>query len=401
MGAGGAPAPTPRLQPGGFPWGQETHGPYTAFMQSGVEGIVMPKAQPIPNPNPPNWNVNDPTAVPAQTGPGFEGWYKSEFGCVSWSSFESMTAEMPEDQWSMSSPGALNRNWNASNIIAVFFGPEASVEMGRYGEAAFKKQLYQSMVGQALFLKTEIEAWRSQNVFGTTIWMYNEIWPTGGWGSIEYGADMPGQVVGGRWKPLHYTFRKSTFADQLSTCNTAGACFITNDAPFPFAGTITVRLINMLTGNSTVMKRAAVSLPAGAGVTQWYCADGASVSWVGTMDAIAPAPPPPPPPPPPSYGVYYHQYPDPATAKFVQLNSTNETACEKACTADAACLGFTMEDNSGTDPVADCWSVDQFVMIGPECALRNTAGVLLDLFSRLTNRVGCSTPHQCLRLRNY
>jgi hypothetical protein len=39
------------------------------------------------------------------------------------------------------------------------------------GEVAFKRQLYQSMVGQALFLKTEIEGWRAQNVFGTTIWM--------------------------------------------------------------------------------------------------------------------------------------------------------------------------------------------------------------------------------------
>jgi hypothetical protein len=31
---------------------------------------------------------------------------------------------------------------------------------------------------------------------------YNEIWPTGGWGSIEYGSAVPGQVEGGRWKPL-------------------------------------------------------------------------------------------------------------------------------------------------------------------------------------------------------
>ena len=68
----------------------------------------------------------------------------------------------------------------------------------------------------------------------------NEIWPTGGWGSIEYGtASVPGQVrrrrwcflgvllcwlrrarvtrplppllmwqvLGGRWKPLHYMVR--------------------------------------------------------------------------------------------------------------------------------------------------------------------------------------------------
>jgi hypothetical protein len=40
------------------------------------------------------------------------------------------------------------------------------------GEAAFKRSLYQSMIGQLLYVKTEIEAWRSQNVFGTTFWMY-------------------------------------------------------------------------------------------------------------------------------------------------------------------------------------------------------------------------------------
>lgn len=46
-------------------------------------------------------------------------------------------------------------------------------------QVAFKRQLYQSMIGQLLFLKTEIESWRSSNVWGTTFWMYNEIWPTG------------------------------------------------------------------------------------------------------------------------------------------------------------------------------------------------------------------------------
>ncbi len=38
----------------------------------------------------------------------------------------------------------------------------------------------------------------------------NEIWPTGGWGSIEYGnPSIAGQVLGGRWKPLHYLVRWS------------------------------------------------------------------------------------------------------------------------------------------------------------------------------------------------
>ena len=31
--------------------------------------------------------VNHPTLVPAHVGQGEEGWYRSEFGCVAWSSF--------------------------------------------------------------------------------------------------------------------------------------------------------------------------------------------------------------------------------------------------------------------------------------------------------------------------
>ena len=54
--------------------------------------------------------------------------------------------------------------------------------------------------------------------------MYNEIWPTGGWGSIEYGSAVPGQVLGGRWKPLHYVLRASIFADQLCVCTADGSC---------------------------------------------------------------------------------------------------------------------------------------------------------------------------------
>merc|ERR1719230_691332 len=94
---------------------------------------------------------------------------------------------MSSDQWSMNGTVGQNRNWNPANVISTFFGEDAVLGMNQTGEVAFKRQLYQSMIGQMLFLKTEIEAWRSQNVWGTTIWMYNEIWPTGGWGSIEYG----------------------------------------------------------------------------------------------------------------------------------------------------------------------------------------------------------------------
>ena len=73
----------------------------------------------------------------------------------------------------------------------------------------------------------------------------NEIWPTGGWGSIEYGTPgVPGQVVGGRWKPLHYFLRKSAFADVVAVCGKGGLCFVKNDRPMqPFAGTVTVTFV--------------------------------------------------------------------------------------------------------------------------------------------------------------
>ena len=56
-------------------------------------------------------------------------------------------------------------------------------------------------------LKQDIEKHRSQNHFGLLVWQLNEIWPTGGWGSLEYGSRRAGQVIGGRWKPLHYLYR--------------------------------------------------------------------------------------------------------------------------------------------------------------------------------------------------
>ena len=133
------------------------------------------------------------------------------------------------------------------------------------------------MLGQALFMKTEIEGWRSTNIYGSTTWMYNELWPTGGWGSIEYGGNTTGQVSGGRWKPLQYFFRATTFADQLATCNVWGACFIKNDVPFAFDGTVTLKLINTLSGVSVPLRDHNVSLAPGAGVTEWFCATAAPV----------------------------------------------------------------------------------------------------------------------------
>lgn len=72
----------------------------------------------------------------------------------------------------------------------------------------------------------------------------NEIWPTGGWGSIEYGTPGTGQVLGGRWKPLHYFLRANGFSDMFAACGAGGQCLVKNDrAAQPFTGSVTVQSI--------------------------------------------------------------------------------------------------------------------------------------------------------------
>jgi hypothetical protein len=159
-------------RPSGFPFPQEAHGPYTAFQRFTMPNVTMPRGSAA------DLLRGIPTVVPQNFGAGEQGWYRSEFGCTGWSSFESMAGQMPSGQWSMDSAAAKNRGspgggggWNVSNVLSAYFGDTAVAALAESGEAAFKRQLYQSMIGQVLNLKTEIESWRSQNVWGTTFWM--------------------------------------------------------------------------------------------------------------------------------------------------------------------------------------------------------------------------------------
>jgi hypothetical protein len=96
------------------------------------------------------------TKVP--TGPNVPGWFKSEFGCVTWSSFESVSPMLHEADYGLHTQPMFERNWPVDNVIKSYFGMQQ--ELNATGEAAFKKQLYQSMIGQSLFIKAEIEGWR-------------------------------------------------------------------------------------------------------------------------------------------------------------------------------------------------------------------------------------------------
>merc|ERR1711871_233987 len=155
-------------------------------------------------------------------GPQYENVFASEFGSVVMSSFESMSPTLAQEHWGLhggapdercEAPGPCDgknamaeRNYVCDNIISKYFGAQAAAPevLNMTNATMFKRQLYQCMLGQALEMKSNIEARRALNTFGIIVWQYGEIWPTGGWGSIEYGSPVPGQVIGGRWKPLQY-----------------------------------------------------------------------------------------------------------------------------------------------------------------------------------------------------
>ena len=75
-------------------------------------------------------------------------------------------ADLCDSQWSLSSDAAYYRNWPVDIVIRSYFGDQ---DFSASGKAAFQKQLYQSMLGQALNQKNTIEGWRASNVFGTTV----------------------------------------------------------------------------------------------------------------------------------------------------------------------------------------------------------------------------------------
>jgi hypothetical protein len=216
------PLPNRTTLPGAF--ALEGHGPYIGLGGNGyrtlnwwgTSSLELCDAALLPAATTSN-DLGHPAASIARTGPQHESWFKSEYGCVGWSSFESMSAQLPRNQWSLHSGAAYYRNWPTDNVIYSYFGMSQNLNLT--GETAFKRQLYQSQLGQALFISTETAAWRSQNVFGSMTWMLNEVWPTGGWGAVEWGrANSPGQIEGGRWKPLYLSLSLKLFLS-LSFCS--------------------------------------------------------------------------------------------------------------------------------------------------------------------------------------
>lgn len=72
--------------------------------------------------------------------------------------------------------GQAERNYGCDGAIHLFFGNRTTVDLDATGELAFKGQLYQCQLVQAVALKQIYEARRTQNSFGHLVWMLNEIW---------------------------------------------------------------------------------------------------------------------------------------------------------------------------------------------------------------------------------
>jgi len=270
----------------------EFHGPYTHGYS---------KSYPMVNGQPDTVNLNLPPSLPLPStgdkGAHACGYFTSEFGASSFSSFESMAPTLPPNNWALwggeapteckGSPWGrpcvggnpmAQRNYPGDSFIEAFFGAPGGGEQALFnttGPNPFKRALYLNMVAVALEKKGDIEVRRAQNHWGSITWQLNEIWPTGGWGSLEYGTVgfTPGQVIGGRWKPLHHLMADHLYKDQIAVCGADGTCYIRNDDPISpsWNGALSLTLHPLTGGPPRPLKNVPLSLPRGGGSFAYLC----------------------------------------------------------------------------------------------------------------------------------
>ena len=259
----------------------ETHGPYqhgAGFLTRNGKATLDLFPANIPP------TLHTETAAPGAFGPQQRGTYASEFGASVFSSFESMAPTLdPATDWSAHATVMKERNYPADNFVQVYFGTRARASLNASGALAMQRVCWFQMIAQMLQQKSDIEARRSANAQGTVTWQLNEIWPTGGWGSLEYGTVgyTDGQVLGGRWKPMHYQFESHLYRDAVIICGDAASCLLKNDNPLKgFTGSWATELWKLggsgATATHTPVKLGggAVDLARGSGAAAWVCADG-------------------------------------------------------------------------------------------------------------------------------
>jgi hypothetical protein len=109
--------------------------------------------------------------------------------------------------------------------------------------------------------------------------------------------------------------------------------------------TVTVTLINVLTGKQAMVNAHDMSMDAGAGIVQWFCPGGTNTSSVNDTETalrshIAS-----------SYTQHEGQIPT-DRGNFTKVASGTAETCEGACNADKDCLGYT---RVGPNTGGTCW----------------------------------------------
>ena len=213
----------------------------------------------------------------ALTGPGVcKGTYASEFGGVAISSFESLSPTLDPSHWALHAAPMSERNYAVDNFVVAVANLTWPDRFNTTGKVDFQGKLFFAQLAQALWVKSDIESRRSQNSWGCITWQFNEIWPTGGWGSIEYGTIgfTPGQVEGGRWKALQYFMRRYIYRNAYIAASNAARIIVRNDDAFaPLNGLASLSFLSLVNGALLSSSNFSVNLPRGGGATVWSCAD--------------------------------------------------------------------------------------------------------------------------------
>lgn len=294
----------PLVPPGSHIWacGNERHGPYTAGVGAAPWQTIMrdpwSSAQSFAPDMPLSYLAGPPAAGAPAGGVGAPSTFISEFGAVSMSSFEAMSASLAPASYGLHGGGVpvnctptagtfLNRctgrnamaqrNWPCDSLVWSYFGPAL---LNASGAAAFRGALFQCQLAGALDLQQNIEARRSRNELGHLIWQLNDIWASGSWGLLEYGgAGAAGVLAGGRWKPALNWLRSYLFADVFAACGFVGraqrdfVCYVNNAGGAPFAGALTLLAADLAAAAARapprVLATMAVAVPAGPGALAW------------------------------------------------------------------------------------------------------------------------------------
>jgi beta-mannosidase len=258
----------------------ELHGPYPRGYSNSYPGV---NGVPAANSNE---TLLPPVFREEAVGIARPNTFISEFGTTAHSSFESMSQYLQPSEWSLHGGGSpdtcehvwgnLNRcngtnamaerNYPGDSRIAAFFGDD--VLLDEVGPKVFQRQLYLSMMAQALWLKGQIETLRSGNSYGTIIWQMNEIWPTGGWGCMEYHN---GRQQFGRWKPIMFLLRSFLFRDEIVACGQSGLCYARNDNRFATDLNITLEAWDLLPSSVKALRSTirSIALPEGRS-QRWF-----------------------------------------------------------------------------------------------------------------------------------